>query len=289
MKTMNVKVIATAWLFGLLAVAAHAQGPALDQAERLYQQTGYQAALAILKGQPQTPAVLFLTGRCWYFAGDFKKAVETLEKATAADPRNATYENWLGKAWGRRAENANVFQAPGFASRAREAFEKAVALDSTHKEALADLFQYYLEAPGLLGGGLDKAKGLLARIMQADPAEYHTALAQIAEKTKDYNAAETQLRRAASLAPRLAGKVADLARFLARRGREKEADAVLADAARRWPDDRGLLFAQAEVYIRDKRNTERARTLLARYLTMPLTPDDPPRQDAEKLLRQTGG
>jgi predicted Zn-dependent protease len=136
---------------------------------------------------------------------------------------------------------------------------------------------------------LDKARGLLPRIKQADPAEYHSALAQIAEKTKDYATAETQLRLAASLAPRLAGKAADLARFLARRGRDKEADAAFAGAARKWPDDRGLVFAQAEVYVQGKRNTERARTLLARYLAMPLTPDDPPRQDAEKLLKQAGG
>jgi tetratricopeptide (TPR) repeat protein len=285
MKTMKAKVLAAVLACWLPAVV-HAQSA---EAERLYQQTQYQAALAILKQQTQTPAVLFLTGKCWYYAGDFKKAIETFEKAVAADPRSATYQNWLGKAWGRRAENSNVFQAPGFASRAREAFEKAVALDSTHLESLNDLFQYYLEAPGLLGGGLDKARGLLPRIKQADPAEYHSALAQIAEKTKDHTAAETQLRLAASLAPRLAGKAADLARFLARRGRDKEADAAFAEAARRWPDDRGLVFAQAEVYIQGKRNTERARTLLARYLTMPLTPDDPPRQDAEKLLKQAGG
>ncbi len=289
MKTMKAKAIAAALSCVLLAVAAYGQGPALDRAERLYQQTGYQAALVILKDQPRTPAALFLAGRCWYHAGDFKKAVETFEKAVAADPRNATFQNWLGKAWGRRAENANVFQAPGFASRAREAFEKAVELDPAHLEALNDLLQYYIHAPGLLGGGLDKAQGLLPRIRQADAAEYHTALAQIAERSKDHNAAETQLRRAASLAPQLAGKVADLARFLARRGRAKEADALFDDASRRWPDDKGLLFTQAEVFIREKRNTERARTLLARYLAMPLTPDDPPRQEAERLLKQAGG
>ncbi len=177
---MKAKVMA-AVLACCLSAVVHAQSA---EAERLYQQTRYQAALAILKQQSQAPAVLFLTGKCWYYAGDFKKAVESFERAAASDPRNAAYQNWLGKAWGRRAENANVFQAPGFASRAREAFEKAVALDSTHLESLNDLFQYYLEAPGLLGGGLDKARGLLPRIKQADPAEYHSALAQSREDEK---------------------------------------------------------------------------------------------------------
>jgi hypothetical protein len=29
--------------------------------------------------------------------------------------------------------------------------------------------------------------------------------------------------------------------------------------------------------------------LLEKYLKLPLTPDDPPRRDAEKLLKQAGG
>lgn len=270
----------------LFAQAALAQGSGFEQAERLYRQTNYHGALEILKHQPQTAPVLFLSGRCLYYEGDYKQAVRSLERATAADPRNASYQNWLGKAWGRRAETANIFQAPGFANRAREAFERAVAIDSAYMEALEDLFQYYLEAPGFLGGGLDKAEGLLPRIKQTDAAEYHAAKAQIAEKTKDYSSAEAQLRRAVSIAPR---KLVDLARFLARRGRVKEADAVFADAARVVPDSKERLFAQAEVYVETKRNPEEARRLLSRYLSMPLTPDDPPRQEAEKLLKKIGG
>ena len=36
-------------------------------------------------------------------------------------------------------------------------FEKSVELDGKNLEAINDLFSYYLEAPGFLGGGLDKA------------------------------------------------------------------------------------------------------------------------------------
>jgi hypothetical protein len=50
-----------------------------------------------------------------------------------------------------------------------------------------------------------------------------------------------------------------------------------------------LLFDRAEIYIHSGRNLETARSLLKQYLSKPLTPDDPPRQEAEKLLKVAGG
>ena len=54
------------------------------------------------------------------------------------------------------------------------------------------------------------------------------------------------------------------------------------------PNNPELLFARAETYIQQKRNLRDARQLLERYLASPLTPDDPPREDALTLLSQTG-
>ena len=60
-------------------------------------------------------------------------------------------------------------------------------------------------------------------------------------------------------------------------------------AARIAGDSPRLLYAKAELYIQQKRNLEVARGLLKRYISSDLTPDDPPRADAAKLLRQAGG
>jgi hypothetical protein len=40
--------------------------------------------------------------------------------------------------------------------------------------------------------------------------------------------------------------------------------------------------------LRAKQNLDEARTLLRQYLNAPLTPDDPPRSEAERLLKQAG-
>jgi hypothetical protein len=55
-------------------------------------------------------------------------------------------------------------------------------LDPNNIEALDDLFEYYLSAPGFLGGGIEKAEGLARRIDRVEPAEGHYALYRLAEK-----------------------------------------------------------------------------------------------------------
>jgi len=262
-----------------------------QQAESLYQKTEYEAALSLLeKINPKDASTYALMGRCYYGLANFKKASEALERAVAAEPNNSNYFLWLGRAYGRRAETSSFLTAPGYASKARTSFERAVALDAHNIEALNDLFEYYLEAPGFLGGGLEKAAALAEKIRALDPVEYHFTQARLAEKRKEFRAAEEQLRRAVELAPRQVGRIIDLAKFLAKQGRFQESEAAFQEAHKIAPDDPKLLFEQAATYIQANRNIEMARALLKRYLEAATTPEDPPKQEAERLLKAaTGG
>ncbi len=273
----------------LLPIALPAATP-IEQAKARYDRTDFRGALQILLPlKSKDPALLALMGRCYFMEGDFKRASEVLEAAVAAAPSQAAYHLWLGRAYGRRAETASVFTAPGLASKARQSFERAVALDPRNREALNDLFEYYLQAPGFLGGGMDKAEKLVQQISQLDVAEKHYALARIAEQRKEYQMAEAQLRRAAEIAPRQVGRLVDLARFLAQRGRQSESDAVFLEAAKVSPNSPRFLFARAQTYIEQGRNLEKARSLLEQYLRAELTPDDPSRDEARKLLKLASG
>jgi len=227
-------------------------------------------------------------GRAYFIKGDYKKAAESLERAVAAQPESSTLHHWLGKAYGRRAETSNMMIAPGLATKARSHFEKAVALDGRNMEAINDLFTYYLEAPGFLGGGLDKAAQLAKRIEATDPVEHHYALAQLAEKRKELKTAEMHFRRAADLAPRQIGRIIDLAKFLSRAGRHQESEIVFAQAEKIGPNEPRLLFERASNHIRARQNLDQAKALLERYLKSPLTPDDPPKAEAQRLLKQAG-
>ncbi len=266
-------------------LAAETPSP-LERARQLYNRTDYEEALRILEQVRNKDAnVYLLMGQCQYMQGDAKKASETLHKAVDAAPANSDAWLWLGRAYGRRAETSSFITAPAYATKARDYFEKAVQLNPNNTEAIGDLFEYYLEAPGLLGGGLDKAASMAERMKQYDPAEYHWAQSRLAEKRKEYKTAEDQLRRAVELAPRQVGRLIDLAKFLSKTGRFQESDATFQRAEQVDPTAPRLLFARASAYIRAGRNLETARELLKRYLASPLTPDDPPRWEAEQLLK----
>lgn len=277
------RVFIVSLVLSLCAVASD-----VDRAQKLYDRTDYEAALGVLNksSEGKTAAGWELAGKASYQLGDFKKSIEYFEKAVQADPSKSEYVNWLGRAWGRRAETANPFMAPGYASKARQFFEKAVALNPKDIEAVNDLFSYYLEAPGFLGGGMDKAMSLAEQIRTNDPAEYHFALAQIAQRRKQYDLAEGQLRKAVDLAPKQVGRVIDLARFLARRGKYGESETIFQQAAKVDPNSKRVLYARAEAYIDTNRNLDVARKLLNEYLQSPLSPDDPSREDARRLLKR---
>ncbi len=136
------------------------------------------------------------------------------------------------------------------------------------------------------GGGFEKAAALADRIGRLNPAEYHWAQARLAERRKEFDTAEQQFRRAAELAPQQLGLWIDLAKFLANTGQYQRSEEAFQRAERVDPNAPKLLFARASTYIRIRRNLEAARNLLKRYLESPLTPDDPPRREAELLLRQ---
>jgi tetratricopeptide (TPR) repeat protein len=272
------------------AVSLWGAAPSLDQAAKLYRNTDYERSLELLSALPDKDAATWdLIGRNHFMLNDYKKAAECYEKAIALDPTNSEYEHWLGKALGKRAETASVFTAPGLASKTRQHFERAVALNPKNQEAVSDLFEYYLEAPGFLGGGLDKAAKLAERMVALDTAEGLWAQARIAERRKDFNTAEDRLRRAMAAAPKQVGRVIDLAKFLSKQGRVEESEQVFEAAEQIAPNSPKLLFQRAETYIKAGRNIDTARDLLKRYLAATLSPEDPPRLEAEKLLKQVGG
>ena len=279
------------YLFALYSAGSlAAETPAVHAARQSIQKTDYADAIKLLAPVSDKDAeAAMLTGQSYYLLGDYRRATEVLEHAASMDPRSSNTQLWLGRTYGRRAEIAFALTAMSYANKTRAAFEKAVELDPHNMEAVNDLFEYYLEAPGFLGGGLDKAARIARSISKNDAAEGYWAMARVSEQRKQYGAAEMQLRRAVALAPRQAGRILDLAKFLARQGRFEESDQTFQVAEKVAPNSPKVLFERAHSNIRNKHNVDEARELLKRYLAMNLGPEDPARREAQKLLRQASG
>jgi tetratricopeptide (TPR) repeat protein len=272
----------------LIAVSAgRAASVEWVRAHDLYQRTEYnQSLVQLLPLSPKDAATLQLIGQNYFMVGEYKKATESLEKALALAPEDAQCLLWLGRAYGRRAETSNPFSAPGYATKARQMLERAVAIDPSNKEAFGDLFDFYLDAPGFLGGGHNKAEALAVRVGQTDPAEGLYLQAQIDDRRSQYDSAEQKLRKALEIAPTQPGRFLELAKFLAKQGRIAESEAMFEEAARLSPNNPHQMFDRASLYIKQRRNLAEARALLERYLRLPLTPNDPPRDRAELLLKK---
>lgn len=261
----------------------------LTRAEDLYQHTNYEGSLALLNKNTQDAATNFLIGRDYLMQGGPKKATEFLQKATQEEPDNSDYMDWLGRAYGKRAETSSFVTAPGFASKAREAFERSVELDPKNSDALSDLFDYYLDAPGFMGGGYEKAMAVADKMAAIDPPEGYHEKAKLAQKRKEYSAEEQHLREAVAAAPNEVGHLLSLARFLATQGRTQESDQVFQQAEKLNPNAPRVWFARADILIKQQRDLDEAKALLQKYMHASVTPDDPPKQQALRLLKQTGG
>jgi Tfp pilus assembly protein PilF len=275
-------------VFSLAALAA--SGPtAFDEAQRLYDATNYSGAADKLQGAAD-PASLRLLGEVYMQMNDLKRATETLEKAVEADPKSSQGYLFLGRAYGLRAQSAGI-SAASLAIKTRENFEKAYSLDPHNWDAAGDLFEFYLQAPGFMGGGLDKASKLAESIAAHDPSEGAVDRGLIAERRKDFPAAEQQFRSAIQMASPTsqAARRVDLAQFFARRERYAESDAQFAQAFQASPNTPKIIYARAATLVRSNRNLPEARDLLTKYLTLKLTPDDPSRLAAEKLLHKASG
>jgi tetratricopeptide (TPR) repeat protein len=97
-------------------------------------------------------------GRIFLRLNNHDDAVDHCEKAAEQDENNADYHFWLGNAYGMKAQNSNVFKQAWLARKVIKEFEKAVEIDSTHLAGHIGCANFYLQAPSIMGGGMDKAR-----------------------------------------------------------------------------------------------------------------------------------
>ena len=99
-----------------------------------------------------------------YRDGNYKAAVESFVKAIQAAPQDSSAHHWLGKCYGRIAEQSNWLASMSYAKKTLKQFRKAVELDTNNRNALRDLIDYLDTAPSFLGGNKQEAKHLEQRL-----------------------------------------------------------------------------------------------------------------------------
>ncbi len=227
-------------------------------------------AIATLRGQidssPNDALAHNLLCRAYFSLGDWDHGISNCEKAVSLAPANSQFHLWLGRIYGEKADKSGFMTAAGLARRVRTEFEKAVQLSPNSVDARSDLAEFYLEAPGIVGGGHDKAAQQANTLLALDPARGHWVNARMAEKRKDFTTAEREYRGAIDASHGSASSWLNLGLFYRHRNRLDEMEQAL-NHVRSAPLDRpDALVDAADIFIRTQRNLPESVQLLRTYL-----------------------
>jgi tetratricopeptide (TPR) repeat protein len=249
------------------------------QAELLLKQGRVDEAAAmlqqILDAQPHDARAHLLLCRVYYAQDMAESAVHECEQAVSDNPSDSDSEMWLGRAYGLKASQINMLSAFGVARKVHTAFERAVTLNPANVQAMSDLGQFYVAAPGVVGGGVDKAEDLVPQMMPRSSQKAHRILALIAKKKNDSATAEAEFKNAIA-----AGKNAeawvDLGLFYQQESQPDKAAAAIETSVQLNRTRNSALVDAASILTDIHRRPDLAEKVLRDYLASPAKTDDAP-------------
>jgi tetratricopeptide (TPR) repeat protein len=156
-----------------------------------------------------------------------------------------------------------VFSKLSYAGKVKEQFQKAVELAPDTLRYRSALISFYLQAPGIAGGSVSKAREHAGEILARDVFEGRMALAGIAEYEKENEAAEREYLAAVAANPAAWRSHHRLGYLYLRLNRPDDAVAQFALYVKKAPDDPNGHDSMADAYTA-KGDTDAA---LASYLS----------------------
>jgi tetratricopeptide (TPR) repeat protein len=239
---------------------------------------------ATVREHPNDARAYHYLGRLAMHETRFRDATTHLERAAALEPSVADHYVWLGRAYGQLAVRSGLTKKFGLAKRARAALERAVALDPSSVDARSSLIQFYLLAPGLVGGSTSKARAHANEIAKSNPFRGALARAWIAEDRKEYDQSAREYRDAISHAPDSLISYWGLAQLWQRGGRFDSSFALMDDVIRRRPDAMPAYYYYGRGASLSGQRLPEAVRALQRYLAYEPHEGDPPPSSAHYRL-----
>jgi tetratricopeptide (TPR) repeat protein len=191
---------------GTIGGASGATGQIARSGQRaliLFERGDYAAAKAELARAPDgsDAVALYYLGRIAVVEDRPEDAAGFFERAIKLGDRTSAYHQWLGVALALQARDAGRLRQAMLGRRARDEFERAVALDPRNVGAREGLVRFYAIAPGIAGGSIPRARQHVAAIAQVDPMRGHVAEGIVYEREGNLDAAERAYRAASAIAP----------------------------------------------------------------------------------------
>ncbi|MCP5063101.1 MAG: tetratricopeptide repeat protein [Ignavibacteriae bacterium] len=137
----------------------------------------------------------FVLGKVFMVLREFEDASDSFEEAVELEKDNSEYHFRLGSAYGADAQQSSFITKAILAPKIKTQFEIAVvAFDSNNIDARVGVAQFYLQAPGFMGGDVEKALEQGKAILTLDEPQGRMILAQVYQAKEQMDLAEEQYR-----------------------------------------------------------------------------------------------
>src|ERR1700730_4640791 len=243
----------------------------LEAGRRAYELSDYEKAVKVLQDaarkNPRDGEVLLLLAKSHFELRQFDAGIRNAERSVAVAPENSVYHEWLGRSFGEKASKSSWFSALSLAKKTQQEFEPAVRLNPRNYSAFQALIEFDCAAPGIVGGGEDKALLKIERLAAMDEAEGHYAAGNCRRQKKDYPAAEVEFDKALvnAKSPEL---IFDIGDYALKRNQPGRLLAVVAAGQKVSPGDARTKFYRAAALILQKQKPDEAESLLREYLSI---------------------
>ena len=254
----------------LSAAGSVRQSEVPEAARQAYDASNYREAVQELQAaaakDPKNGDVQLLLTKCYLELQEHDAAINSAERAVAIDPNNSLYHEWLGKAYGEKASHASMFSALSLAKKTHKEFETAVQLNDRNYSARQALIEFDCSAPGIAGGGEDKALPELAKLQEMDASEWHYAEGNCRRQKKDFAAADAEFTKSLQSHPKSAELIYDIGDYAVRRS-EPTTLLEVADVGERVApaDARGKYYRAVGLILKNE-SPDVSERLLQEYL-----------------------
>ena len=253
--------------------AVRSEETSVAKARSAFEKGEYAQAIEILKSaasaEPNNGDIFVLLARSYLELNQYDAAVNSAEKAVAINPKNSEYHRWLGEAYGAKADHVCALcGAYSLAKKTQKEFDTAVQLDARNFDAQQDLVEYDCTAPGMVGGGEEKAQPLIEKLMVMDAAEGHYATGVCRAQKKNYDAADAEFAKALEFKPKTAKRIYHIGDYFLQRKNAEKLIAVAGAGEELAPrDPRGKFYHGVALVLQEKKPAE-AEKLLREYLQL---------------------
>ena len=220
----------------------------LEEARRAYEASDYAKAIQVLQEaaakDPRSGEIQLLLAKSHLELQEHDAAIRSAEKAVALDPKSSVYHEWLGRAYGEKADHAGWPPTKiSLAKKTGKEFETAIELDRKNFSARQALVEFDCSAPGIVGGGEEKAQPHINELMEMDAAEGYYAAGNCRRQKKDFAAADEEFTKALEGGPKSAELIYDIGDYAVKRGQPERLMTVANAGERVAPNDpRGKFY-----------------------------------------------